>query len=58
MDEHGVVMYCDFHAHSRKHNTFLYGCENRRNHENHLREQIFPLLLHYNAGDKVMQTVQ
>ncbi|KAF2362086.1 Peptidase M14 carboxypeptidase A [Trinorchestia longiramus] len=52
MDDHGVVMYCDFHAHSRKHNTFLYGCENRKNHENHLREQIFPLLLHYNAGDK------
>ncbi|XP_018012449.1 uncharacterized protein LOC108669580 [Hyalella azteca] len=52
MDEHGVVMFCDFHAHSRKHNTFLYGCENRRSHENHLREQIFPLLLHYNAGDK------
>ncbi|XP_042237188.1 cytosolic carboxypeptidase Nna1-like isoform X6 [Homarus americanus] len=53
MDEHGVVMYGDFHAHSRKHNIFLYGCENRRNQDNHLREQIFPLLLHYNGGDKV-----
>ncbi|KAK8738144.1 hypothetical protein OTU49_004067 [Cherax quadricarinatus] len=52
MDEHGVVMYGDFHAHSRKHNIFLYGCENRRNQDNHLREQIFPLLLHYNGGDK------
>lgn len=54
MDEHGVVMYGDFHAHSRKHNIFLYGCENRRNQDNHLREQIFPLLLHYNGGDKVL----
>lgn len=53
MDEYGVVMYGDFHAHSRKHNIFIYGCENRRNQDNHLREQIFPLLLHYNGGDKV-----
>ncbi|XP_050714852.1 cytosolic carboxypeptidase 2-like isoform X2 [Eriocheir sinensis] len=52
MDEYGVVMYGDFHAHSRKHNIFIYGCENRRNQDNHLREQIFPLLLHYNGGDK------
>lgn len=53
IDEYGVVMYGDFHAHSRKHNIFIYGCENRRNQDNHLREQIFPLLLHYNGGDKV-----
>ncbi|XP_045111207.1 cytosolic carboxypeptidase Nna1-like isoform X2 [Portunus trituberculatus] len=52
IDEYGVVMYGDFHAHSRKHNIFIYGCENRRNQDNHLREQIFPLLLHYNGGDK------
>ncbi|XP_076028748.1 uncharacterized protein LOC143017765 isoform X1 [Oratosquilla oratoria] len=53
MDEHGVVMFCDIHAHSRKHNMFLYGCENRRSQDNRLREQLFPLLLHYNSGDKL-----
>ena len=28
--EREVVLYCDFHGHSRKQNVFIYGCDNRR----------------------------
>ena len=52
----GVVMYCDLHAHSRKHNMFIYGCENRRTPEKRLHEQVFPLMLHKNSADKVIFT--
>lgn len=53
MEECGIVMYCDLHAHSRKHNVFIYGCENKRYVEKRLQEQVFPLMLHKNAADKV-----
>lgn len=46
-------MYVDLHAHSRKHNIFIYGCESRKNSEKRLFEQVFPLMLHKNAADKV-----
>lgn len=46
-------MYCDMHAHSRKHNIFIYGCENKRNPEKRLTEQVFPLMLHKNSADRV-----
>ncbi|XP_071056315.1 cytosolic carboxypeptidase 2-like isoform X2 [Onthophagus taurus] len=52
LEECGVAMYCDLHAHSRRHNIFIYGCENRRGAEKRLHEQIFPLMLHKNAADK------
>ncbi|XP_055709580.1 cytosolic carboxypeptidase Nna1 isoform X2 [Phlebotomus papatasi] len=52
MDDCGVVMYCDMHAHSRKHNVFIYGCENKRQPEKKLSEQVFPLMLHKNVADK------
>ncbi|XP_068627999.1 cytosolic carboxypeptidase 2 [Battus philenor] len=51
-EECGVAMYVDLHAHSRKHNVFIYGCESRRNSDRHLQEQVFPLMLHKNAADK------
>lgn len=54
MEECGIVMYCDLHAHSRKHNVFIYGCENKRYVEKRLQEQVFPLMLHKNAADKVI----
>lgn len=54
MEECGIVMYCDLHAHSRKHNVFIYGCENKRYVEKRLQEQVFPLMLHKNAADKVL----
>ena len=25
-----ISIYCDLHAHSRKYNVFMYGCENRK----------------------------
>ena len=52
LEDCGVVMYCDMHAHSRKHNVFLYGCENKRQPEKKLSEQVFPLMLHKNVADK------
>ncbi|TRY80438.1 hypothetical protein TCAL_04730 [Tigriopus californicus] len=52
MEEHGIVFYCDLHAHSRRFNVFLYGCENRRHSEKFLKEQVFPLMLHKNTSEK------
>lgn len=54
MEECGIAMYCDLHAHSRKHNVFIYGCENKRFADKRLQEQVFPLMLHKNAADKVI----
>jgi hypothetical protein len=54
MEECGIALYCDLHAHSRKHNVFIYGCENKRaGCTGTLTEQVFPLMLHKNAADKV-----
>lgn len=55
-EECGVVMYCDMHAHSRKHNIFIYGCENKRAPDKKLTEQVFPLMLHKNVADKVSES--
>ncbi|OAD53068.1 Cytosolic carboxypeptidase NnaD, partial [Eufriesea mexicana] len=53
LEECGVAIYCDLHAHSRKHNIFVYGCENKRTaSQTRLSEQVFPLMLHKNAADK------
>lgn len=54
LEECGVAIYCDLHAHSRKHNIFIYGCESKKT-ASHIRlsEQVFPLMLHKNAADKV-----
>lgn len=41
------------HAHSRRHNIFIYGCENKRSPEKRLTEQVFPLMLHKNSADRV-----
>lgn len=48
-----MAMYCDMHAHSRRHNIFIYGCENKRSPEKRLTEQVFPLMLHKNSADRV-----
>ncbi|XP_024870764.1 cytosolic carboxypeptidase 2-like [Temnothorax curvispinosus] len=53
LEECGVAIYCDLHAHSRKHNIFAYGCESKRTGcTGKLSEQVFPLMLHKNAADK------
>ncbi|ENN79064.1 hypothetical protein YQE_04485, partial [Dendroctonus ponderosae] len=54
LEECGVALYCDLHAHSRKHNIFVYGCENRRGGDRRLQEQVFPLMLHKNTADRYM----
>ncbi|XP_072756013.1 cytosolic carboxypeptidase 3 isoform X2 [Anoplolepis gracilipes] len=53
LEECGVAIYCDLHAHSRKHNIFAYGCESKRTGcSGRLSEQVFPLMLHKNTADK------
>ena len=59
LEECGVAIYCDLHAHSRKHNIFVYGCESKRTaSQTKLSEQVFPLMLHKNAADKVNDSIQ
>ncbi|XP_053305224.1 cytosolic carboxypeptidase 2, partial [Spea bombifrons] len=47
-----VLLYCDFHGHSRKSNVFMYGCNNKNHPETRLQERVFPLMLSKNAPDK------
>ncbi|XP_053417733.1 cytosolic carboxypeptidase 2 isoform X1 [Nycticebus coucang] len=51
LEEREVLLYCDFHGHSRKNNIFLYGC-NSNNRKYWLHERVFPLMLSKNAPDK------
>ncbi|KAM8939176.1 cytosolic carboxypeptidase 2 [Pelodytes ibericus] len=50
--EREVLLYCDFHGHSRKNNVFMYGCNNKSQPETKLHERVFPLMLSKNAPDK------
>ncbi|XP_026706126.1 cytosolic carboxypeptidase 2 [Athene cunicularia] len=49
--EREVVLYCDFHGHSRKNNIFMYGCDGGQAGLR-LHQRIFPLMLSKNAPDK------
>ena len=40
-----LSLFCDFHAHSRKRNIFIYGCASKSPGERH-RERIFPLYIY------------
>ncbi|XP_058518257.1 cytosolic carboxypeptidase 2 [Ochotona princeps] len=51
LEEREVLLYCDFHGHSRKNNIFLYGCNNN-NRKYWLHERVFPLMLSKNVPDK------
>nr|ABI51946.1 cytosolic carboxypeptidase 2 isoform 2 [Mus musculus] len=51
LEEREVLLYCDFHGHSRKNNIFLYGCHSN-NRKHWLHERVFPLMLSKNAPDK------
>ena len=44
-----ISIYCDLHAHSRKYNVFMYGCENRKRSQKYLMEQVAALIA---AADK------
>uniref|UniRef100_H0V210 Cytosolic carboxypeptidase 2 n=1 Tax=Cavia porcellus TaxID=10141 RepID=H0V210_CAVPO len=50
LEEREVLLYCDFHGHSRKNNVFLYGCSSS-DHKRWLHERVFPLMLSKNAPD-------
>ncbi|NWH63440.1 CBPC2 carboxypeptidase, partial [Geococcyx californianus] len=51
--EREVVLYCDFHGHSRKNNVFMYGCDGGGvGTAVRLRQRVFPLMLSKNAPDK------
>lgn len=53
-EERDVVLYCDFHGHSRKKNVFIYGCEEKHDKsETRLHTRLFPLILSKNTPDKV-----
>ncbi|XP_052222607.1 cytosolic carboxypeptidase 2-like isoform X10 [Dreissena polymorpha] len=52
LQEREIVAYCDLHGHSRRHNVFIYGCENRHMPDKRLRERIFPCMLNKNSPDK------
>ncbi|XP_036390535.1 cytosolic carboxypeptidase 2, partial [Megalops cyprinoides] len=52
MAEREVVLYCDFHGHSRKNNVFMYGCDNRSNAALRFHERVFPLMMSKNITDK------
>uniref|UniRef100_A0A8C0UCB6 Cytosolic carboxypeptidase 2-like n=1 Tax=Cyanistes caeruleus TaxID=156563 RepID=A0A8C0UCB6_CYACU len=48
-----VLLYCDFHGHSRKNNVFMYGCDAGGDGTGtRLRQRVFPLMLSKNAPDK------
>ncbi|KAF4794865.1 Cytosolic carboxypeptidase 2 [Turdus rufiventris] len=52
--EQEVVLYCDFHGHSRKNNVFMYGCDAGGDDTGtRLRQRVFPLMLSKNAPDKL-----
>ncbi|XP_007561491.2 cytosolic carboxypeptidase 2 isoform X3 [Poecilia formosa] len=51
MAETEVVLYCDFHGHSRKHNVFMYGCD-RNSKLFKFQERVFPLMMSKNASNK------
>ncbi|KAL9653635.1 hypothetical protein ABK040_009112 [Willaertia magna] len=43
--EHEVVLFCDFHGHSRRKNMFMYGCTDGLIGEEKLTPKVFPRLL-------------
>lgn len=53
LEERDITLYCDLHGHSRKHNVFIYGCENRFDPLKRLRERVFPVMISKNAPSKV-----
>ncbi|XP_055995591.1 uncharacterized protein LOC125648400 isoform X7 [Ostrea edulis] len=60
LERHDIVLYCDLHGHSRKHNVFMYG-NNTSEVETeegigaaqaYLRERLFPWLMSQRSPDK------
>ncbi|XP_014675827.1 PREDICTED: cytosolic carboxypeptidase 2-like [Priapulus caudatus] len=49
--EREVLMYCDLHGHSRNQNIFIYGCEDKENVSNRMKERVFPFMLSKRASN-------
>ena len=47
-----MVVYCDFHGHSRKQNVFIYGCDTMADPATRLQTRVFPRMLSKNAPTK------
>ena len=47
-----MVVYCDLHGHSKKHNVFIYGCDDLADPALRLRARVFPFMLSKNAPSK------
>ncbi|XP_022106214.1 uncharacterized protein LOC110987635 isoform X3 [Acanthaster planci] len=50
-----VLVYCDLHGHSRKHNVFIYGCDKNGKEidaASFLYQRLFPFLMAREAPDK------
>ena len=54
--EREVVMFCDLHGHSRKHNIFIYGCDALNDPTSRLKSRVFPRMLSKNASDMFSYT--
>ncbi|XP_051875848.1 cytosolic carboxypeptidase 2-like [Pristis pectinata] len=52
VEERAVLLYCDFHGHSRKQNIFMYGCQGHGTVSTCVKQRVFPLMLSKNCGDK------
>ena len=48
-EDREVVLFCDLHGHSRKHNVFCYGCEQRATGRKY-QEMVFPRLMWRNSS--------
>lgn len=45
-EERDLMLYCDFHGHSRKKNCFMYGCAK----DGSKKEQVFPAIVRTNCN--------
>lgn len=50
-EDREIVLFCDFHGHSRKQNVFIYGCDSMDNPLTRLKSRVFPKMLSKNAAD-------
>ncbi|XP_033727310.1 cytosolic carboxypeptidase 3-like isoform X28 [Pecten maximus] len=59
LERHNILLYCDLHGHSRKHNVFMYGNNTSQDGENNttgakafLQERLFPWIMSQKAPEK------
>ncbi|OWF38851.1 Cytosolic carboxypeptidase 2 [Mizuhopecten yessoensis] len=60
LERHNILLYCDLHGHSRKHNVFMYGNNTSQDGDNNttgaaksfLQERLFPWIMSQKAPEK------